>query len=457
MGITYSNKTTNVSQIPCDGTFQVTLSLSAAPDISENPVDIMLVLDRSGSMLGSPLANLKAGADTFIDIIDQTTDSDKDGIIGGGSHIGIVSFDGAAVVDLPLSTSVADLKAAVAGLNAGGSTNHADAFIKAAESFDPASSNERVIVMFTDGRTTAGPAPGPVAEAAKASGIIIYCIGLMGSDGIDLQELNDWATDPDADHVAVTPDEEELEALFSHLAQSISKPGAAQIVIDENLNPDFQIVSIDTPDKGSAELVDDNSLQWKIPELGVSGNEEARLQFTVRHVGQTGGVKAVNQSLVYSDKEKNAVTFPNPSVNVTCPVQEDMEECPDPVEFTAEGCEDSLEVDLGDVYLESRGRILQLDLTLKNICPNRRTAVAVILTEVDCVGKEHPSGIKTITVPAHHDAACRDIRVNCIKFVVPDNPAVCGSGTCDRRTFRARVLANSLDNDFQCCDGSVTR
>ena len=64
MGITYSNKTTNVSQIPCDGTFQVTLSLSAAPDISENPVDIMLVLDRSGSMLGSPLANLKAGADT---------------------------------------------------------------------------------------------------------------------------------------------------------------------------------------------------------------------------------------------------------------------------------------------------------------------------------------------------------------------------------------------------------
>ena len=34
MGITNSNKEVNVSQITCGGTFQVTLGLSAAPDIS---------------------------------------------------------------------------------------------------------------------------------------------------------------------------------------------------------------------------------------------------------------------------------------------------------------------------------------------------------------------------------------------------------------------------------------
>ena len=32
------------------------------------------VLDRSGSMAGSPLTNMKAGAKTFIDIIDEATD-----------------------------------------------------------------------------------------------------------------------------------------------------------------------------------------------------------------------------------------------------------------------------------------------------------------------------------------------------------------------------------------------
>lgn len=53
MGITNSNKQIDVDQISCDGTLRVTLALSAAPDIAANPTDIVLVLDRSGSMAGS--------------------------------------------------------------------------------------------------------------------------------------------------------------------------------------------------------------------------------------------------------------------------------------------------------------------------------------------------------------------------------------------------------------------
>lgn len=66
--------------------------MTAAPDILTNPTDIVLVLDRSGSMEGSALASLKAGAKAFIDIIDEATDSAHDGQIGSGSRIGIVSF-----------------------------------------------------------------------------------------------------------------------------------------------------------------------------------------------------------------------------------------------------------------------------------------------------------------------------------------------------------------------------
>ncbi|MBB5264288.1 hypothetical protein HNP82_001399 [Catenibacillus scindens] len=61
-----------------------------------------------------------------------------------------------------------------------------------------------------------------------------------------------------------------------------------------------------------------------------------------------------------------------------------------------EGCQDSLKLDLGDVYLESQGRIVQFDLTLKNICPGKRTALAVILTEIDTSGNEQQRGLKTI-------------------------------------------------------------
>ena len=232
----------------------MTLGLTAAPDIITNPTDIALVLDRSGSMTGTPLANMKTGAKTFIDIIEEATDGTADGQIGSGSHIGIVSFADTATTDTQLITSVDTLKNAVDSLTAGGSTNHADAFTKATELFDPQSSNAKVIVMFTDGNTTTGAPPAPVAAAARAQGIIIYCIGLIGSDGLDVNALNDWATDPSATHVAVTPDAAELEELFAELAANITNPGATNIVIDEVIHPDFTITSVLTPSKGTATM-----------------------------------------------------------------------------------------------------------------------------------------------------------------------------------------------------------
>lgn len=47
------------------------------------------------------------------------------------------------------------------------------------------------MVMFTDGKTTAGPDPNPVAAAARADGVIIYCIGLIGANGIDPAVLDE--------------------------------------------------------------------------------------------------------------------------------------------------------------------------------------------------------------------------------------------------------------------------
>lgn len=42
-------------------------------------------------------------------------------------------------------------------------------------------------------------------------GTVLYCIGLIGSGGIDVSVLNDRAADPAASHVAVTPNAEHLD------------------------------------------------------------------------------------------------------------------------------------------------------------------------------------------------------------------------------------------------------
>ncbi len=457
MGLTNSNKTISTDQIECSGSLKVTLALAASPDISSNPTDIVLILDRSGSMTGAPLANLKAGAKKFIDIIDEATDSSQDGNIGSGSHIGIVSFADTAVQNTQLITSVDELKSAVDSLVADGSTNHADAFTKAAELFDPASTNAKVMVMFTDGKTTAGPNPSPVAAAARASGIIIYCIGLVGDDGIDPNVLNDWATDPDSSHVAITPDDADLENLFEDLAANISNPGATNIVIDEVVNSDFVITGILMPTKGVASMIDSTTLKWTIDQLGTTTNEGATLEFFIKDVSDTPGVKLVNASITYSDDENNQATFPDPSVNVNCDVIVHPEECPEPVDVTVCGCQDSIVFDVGDVYLESTGRILQLDVNLKNVCPNKRVALGIILTETDPQGNEYPRGVKTITVPAHDSPSCRDVLVRCVKFVLPEDLDVSGGtlGMCNVRNFKVRVIAHNIDSDFQCCDQDI--
>ena len=456
MGVTNSNKVISTDRITCDGTLRVTLALTAAPDIVSNPTDIVLILDRSGSMTGAPLADMKLGAKTFIDLIDEATDNSKDGQIGSGSRMGIVSFSKTATADAQLITSVDILKTAVDSLVADGSTNHADTFSKAIQLFDPASSNAKVMVMFTDGNTTAGAPPAPVAAAARAQGITIYCIGLIGSDGLDVNALNAWATDPDASHVAVTPNAADLEELFAELAANISKPGATDIVINETVNPDFVITSISSPTMGSTTMLDAHSLRWNIAQLGVTSSESASLDFFIRHVNQQPGTKLVNQSITYSDNEGNIVSFPKPTVSVMCDIVVHPEECPEPVELTVDGCQDAVLVDLGTTFLESQGRIIQVDVTIQNVCPGKRVALAAILTEVDQDGMEYQRGMKTMTIPAHDFPMCRDVLVKCIKFVVPEDLNVSGDGMCTSRKFKVRFLVNYIDTDYRCCESMIS-
>ena len=91
MGITHVDKILSEERIDCDGILNVTLSVTAQPDVVNNPVDIALVLDRSGSMAGTPMMHLKAGAKEFIDIVMKRTGG-RMGRLANGNRIGIVSF-----------------------------------------------------------------------------------------------------------------------------------------------------------------------------------------------------------------------------------------------------------------------------------------------------------------------------------------------------------------------------
>lgn len=84
---------------------------------------------------------------------------------------------------------------------------------------------------------------------------------------------------------------------------------------------------------------------------------------------------------------------------------------------------------MSGVPLAAQGRIIQLEVTVKDVCPNRRVALGVMLEEVGPDGKTEPRGFKAYTIPAHTQPGCRDIQVQCIRFVVPEDVSL-GASLC---------------------------
>ena len=310
-GTVDGDKTLSDTDIACDGSTTVTLTLIGETGIAGEPEDIMLVLDRSGSMSGTPLADLKVAAKKFVDIIDEGTDGQLDGVISHGTRIGVVSFAGSASVDKSLTTNANAVKAAIDALSDGGQTNHEEAFQKAqAQLAGSEPGNSKEMIMFTDGKRTAGGDPNDDAAAARAAGTVIFAIGL-GSN-VNVVNLNTWATDPDSEHVFIAANSGDLKDIFEAIGAAITVPAATNIEIVDTVDSHFTI-SGESVDKGNIAKLG-NVLTWTIDELGT---ETVTLTYTATHDNtQPGGVETVNDEVTYSDDENHDVIFPNPEVNV---------------------------------------------------------------------------------------------------------------------------------------------
>lgn len=115
--------------------------------------------------------------------------------------------------------------------------------------------------------------------------------------------------------------------------------------------------------------------------------------------------------------------------------------------FTIEGCNDYIRYDIGEMGLSGQGRFINASITLRRVCPGRRIALGVTLTELDDCGREHSRGFKAfeVTVPR---CGCGNLRVTDILFVLPQDsdPSGC-SCICRNRRFRIRATANYIDTN----------
>lgn len=459
MGILTSNKYTSAAIVECGGEFRVTLALSAAPDLANVPADIALLLDASNSVSGAPLTEIKSSAQRLVNTLSDRLASGASGLFCCGNRAAVTTYSSTGNVVQTLTDDPSLLTSAISSVTAGGNSNLAAGISAAADLLNTENNgNSKVMFIFTDGRYNTGADPSEAAEAAKAAGITLYFIAVRSSESADLEAMDNWATPPSSAYVITdldTPDST-FDNFLANLGNNGLITGSANIAVNEEVNSDFTILNASAPTLGTVTVTGSRSLTWNIPALGIESWQGAALTFNVRHTGGRSGEREVDASIRFTDNQNNQVDFNNPVINVDCGQIVYPEPCPDPVDVLAEACEELITVDAGNLSLGLMGRIAQVSVTLSNVCPGVRVALAVVLTELSDEGEELQRGMRTLTIPAHNFDGCRDIRVECINFVLPEDIDDVSALACGQRMFRARVYANIIDSGVLCCEEEIS-
>ncbi len=136
------------------------------------PTSVCLVLDRSGSMDGQPLIDLRSAAKQFISYI------------GPNDRAEIVSFSDSPTVNCSFTNDKNQLDSAIDQLVSNGATALYDATGQGINDIIHEPNNRKAIVVMTDGgeNNSSNFDLDRVINEAKSSGIPIYTIGLAGWD-----------------------------------------------------------------------------------------------------------------------------------------------------------------------------------------------------------------------------------------------------------------------------------
>lgn len=275
-----------------DGEYKIRLESYVTGEVRTDtkvvPTDIVLVLDRSGSMAGKQMTDLKNAVYNFIDqtSLENSTIEDEN----SKHRLSIVSFASNSNINQKLNVvednrSVWQYKYAVSRLYASGGTNPDLGLEDAEEVLANSGNRKKVVIMFTDGE------PGDYgwdnsiasdtianAKTLKSSGTTIYTIGLFNGANPDalpsenpnndnqrfnsflhavssnypnaeLIEKNDWVCNhrgcwwettytwslgdraPESDYYKGASDSSELDDIFQEIHDDISTPS---IELDEN-------------------------------------------------------------------------------------------------------------------------------------------------------------------------------------------------------------------------------
>ncbi|MDK8181639.1 IPT/TIG domain-containing protein [Paenibacillus sp. UMB4589-SE434] len=307
---------------------EVKLSIQGSNPVNfVKPNDIVLIIDRSGSMNPNQnggedkIGHAKSSAKGFIDLIDFNK-----------HRVAIVDFS-SDVRAKDFSSNPSDLKGYVDGLQASGSTATASSITKARDLLkNHRPDAQPVIVLMTDGEATI-PSPEATARqkaleeasAAKGESIVFYTIALLKKDenpGTSAPNvlLKDMATTALHHHFVLGS--VGLAEIYNAIVKEIGLASAYNVTLEDSVSPEFEIVPDSYKDNIPQPVVTGNKLKWKFNELKA---ETLTFTYKIRHKqGSPVGDLSVGANDIYVGYkdylgEQHEFLAPHPKVKVSYP------------------------------------------------------------------------------------------------------------------------------------------
>lgn len=301
-----NDKVASPGEVDAGGVVTVSLWVQATGNCSakNSPVDVLLVIDRSGSMGGARITAAKQAAISFVNQMDLSVD-----------QVGVASFAGSSSLNHALSQDGTSVATAINRLFASGSTN-VKAGLEQAETelgrSSRAANNAPVIVILSDGyhNATSSAVLFAAADRIKGRGIRIITIGLgANADEAQLRRIASSTND-----YYYAPDSGDLAAIYQSISASV-RVAARNMVITDTLS---SAVTLIPGSFGGAVLpsVSGNQLVWHlqaVPTAGIS------LTFQVAMTSQAGDWPTNDSAIatyINADGNDDGFTFPVPMVKV---------------------------------------------------------------------------------------------------------------------------------------------
>lgn len=288
--VTYS---TDKSAVTGDGdnvTVKYGLGGFGEADVTENAVDLIIVVDESGSMAGNRMTNTKSAAKQ---IISQMKDVDRCAVVG---------FTGSSNVKQNLTSDKDLLNKAVDKLYASGGTAIYSGIDKALAMFDEQSedSRQKYIILLSDGEDGYEARSLQSATTAGNSGIRIFSMkigsGTLQMQNIAINSNGIYKNAPTADDIV---------KIMSYFASEVFNVAGRNTTFKTTIK-DINSVDISSLSPEPSKIMENDdgsvSVEWNFDRITI--DEEMEINIPLTATGDNNGFVDLleNTSCVYYDR-----------------------------------------------------------------------------------------------------------------------------------------------------------